>query len=110
MAVAVGVSNLYGLTMASSAEVNESVLSGRIEKAVVRDASGVTVHQRNKKLITETIQLRGKGDPNFAAVAAGSFAADTASPTSAEQVEYADGEYPDFSIEAMRFSDWSAPA
>lgn len=110
MPAAIGVTETHSIIMAASAEVNEMSDDARLDKAFVRNESGVTVHHRAKKLITHNITLRGKGDPNFAGVAAGSFSEGTAKVTAAEQVEYNDGEYADFTIEALKFTNWTAPA
>lgn len=105
-----GVVDTFGLSPAAGAFVNESRRSRGIGKAIVRNEVGEIVKLRGKKVIEETVTIRGKGSANFAAVVVGEIEIDTVKATEAESTEFWDGEYPDFEMVGMTYRNVGNPA
>ena len=75
--------------------------------ATIRDETGITVKAVPKPMVTRTVNLKGKGDANLAAVAAGSFAAGVLRITEAKQSE-SNEDFPDFEITGTAYLNLSA--
>lgn len=105
-----GVVDTFDLSPAAGAYVNESRRSRSIGKAIVRNEEGDIVKMRGKKIIEETVTIRGKGPANFAAVVVGEIEIDTVKATEAESTEYWDGEYPDFEMVGITYRNVGNPA
>jgi hypothetical protein len=97
-----GVATNFGLSAPAGGYVHESSREDSIEIATIRNESGVTVKAVPKPMVTRTVNLKGKGDANLAAVAAGSFAAGVLRVTEAKQSESND-DFPDFEISGTAY-------
>ena len=102
-----GVASTYGLSAPAGGYVQESSREDSVEIATIRDESGITVKAVPKPLVTRTVNLKGKGDANLAAVAAGSFAAGVLRVTEAKQSE-SNEDFPDFEITGTAYLNLSA--
>lgn len=103
MAAVFGVVNLYGLAPATG-HAQESSKDAGIEIATIRDANGVTVMAKPKKLVTKNITISGKGTVNFSDVATGTITKGTAFVTSVKVTENQD-DFPSFEIQAVIYDD-----
>ncbi len=92
-----GVATTFGLSAPAGGYVHESSREDSIEIATIRNESGVTVKATPKPMVTRTVNLKGKGDANLAAVSSGAFAAGQLRVTEAKQSESND-DFPDFEI------------
>jgi uncharacterized protein YccT (UPF0319 family) len=102
MPVTFGVQNTYGLSAPAVGYVTEATRKRTVELATVQDENGVTVKAKAKKLITEDVSAKGKGDAELADVTAGSFSAGVVKVTSAKQSETSD-EFPDWEQSGQAF-------
>ena len=102
-----GVASTYGLSAPAGGYVQESSREDSVEIATIRDESGITVKAVPKPMVTRTVNLKGKGDANLAAVAAGSFAAGVLRVTEAKQSE-SNEDFPDFEITGTAYLNLSA--
>lgn len=98
------ITDTYDVTAPVGACVNEARRSTRITRNIVRDEAGEIKKLRGGRLREIDIDLRGKGDPGFAAVVAGAFVEGTPKITSAEGTEVNDGNFPDFQITAKAYA------
>ena len=105
MATAINVTENFGATTPTGGFTNESSHESEVGKAEVRSEAGARVRLRAKKLITDRVTITGKGAADYAIVTAGSFTEDAFKATSAEIEEHHDGEYIDFSIEGLIYSN-----
>lgn len=104
MAANFSVANITDLTAPTGGYISETSVEESIEVAEVQDEAGDTVVAKPKKLVTETHTIKGKGDPEIAAVVAGAFTIDTAKIVEAKGDEN-NGEFPDFEIVAKKYSE-----
>ena len=102
-----GVASTFGLSAPAGGYVQESSREDSVEIATIRDESGITVKAVPKPMVTRTVNLKGKGDANLAAVAAGSFAAGVLRVTEAKQSE-SNEDFPDFEITGTAYLNLSA--
>ena len=102
-----GVASTFGLSAPAGGYVQESSREDSVEVATIRDESGITVKAVPKPMVTRTVNLKGKGDANLAAVAAGSFAAGVLRITEAKQSE-SNEDFPDFEITGTAYLNLSA--
>jgi len=107
MAVTFGVQNTYGLSAPTVGYVTEATRKRSIEVATVQDEMGVTRKAKAKKLVTEDVSIKGKGDAELADVVAGSFSAGVVKVVSAKQSE-TDDEFPDFEQTGQAFDTLGA--
>jgi len=104
----IGVATTYGLTAPVGGYVQESSREDSVEIATIRNESGVTVKAVPKPLVTRTVNLKGKGDANLAAVASGSFAEGVLRVTEAKQSE-SNEDFPDFEITGTAYLNLPEP-
>jgi hypothetical protein len=105
MAVTLNIQDTFGATTPTGGYTNDASHDSEVGKAEVRDEDGDRVKLRPKKLITDRVQISGKGAADYATVAAGAFAEDAFKVTSAETEEDHSGEYIDFAIEGLIYSN-----
>ncbi|WP_038168557.1 hypothetical protein [Verrucomicrobium sp. BvORR106] len=104
MPAKIGVVETFGITEPVGGFVSESSREATVEIATVRDKGGVTRIAKPKRLVTEEVTIKGKGDPNLAGVTAGAFAEGVMKVVSAKSSEVND-DFPDFEIKGTRFSN-----
>lgn len=92
-----GVATNFGLNAPAGGYVHESSREDSIEIATIRNESGITVKATPKPMVTRTVNLKGKGDANLAAVSSGAFTAGQLRVTEAKQSESND-DFPDFEV------------
>jgi hypothetical protein len=103
-----GVATTFGLTAPAGGYVQESSREESVELATIRNETGVTVKAVPKPLVTRTVNLKGKGDANLAAVASGSFAEGVLRVTEAKQSE-TNEDFPDFEITGTAYLNLPEP-
>lgn len=91
------------LTKPSGGYVSEAESDESIDVAEVRDENGDIAVARPKKMVTETQTIKGKGDPEIAAVTSGAFTSGTVKIVSAKGSESQE-EFPDFEITGRKYS------
>lgn len=104
MPAKIGVADTFGITEPVGGFVSESSRETSLEVATVRDKDGKIRVAKPKRLITEEVTIKGKGDPNIAGVTAGAFAEGVLKVVSAKSTETND-DFPDFEIKGTRFSN-----
>jgi len=97
-----GVLSTFGLAAPAGGYVHESSREDSVEIATIRDQSGVTVKAVPKPMVTRSVNIKGKGDANLAAVASGTFAEGVLRITEAKQGESND-DFPDFEINGTAY-------
>ena len=102
MAAHLGVLNLNGLAPATG-YANESTSDKVVEVVKIRDEMGVTVRAKPKKMVTQTVSIKGKGTVDFALVAAGAITIGTLFIKQVKQEE--SDEYPSFEMEGVIHSN-----
>lgn len=103
MAAFLGVTNTHGLTPAAG-YANESSADSSVDIKTIRDETGTTKHAKAGKMITKTVSIKGKGLPDFAAVAAATITVGTLAVLKAKQTENGD-DFPDFEMEGVIYSN-----
>lgn len=105
MAVTLNITSNFGATTPTGGYTNESGRDAEVGKAEVRDESGERVLLRAKKLITDRVEITGKGAFDYSTVTAGAFTEDAFKVTGGETEEFHDGEYIDFALEGLIYSN-----
>jgi hypothetical protein len=105
MSSAIGVANLFGVSVPSGCVVNESSTETTVEVKTIRSQAGVTVEAKPMRMAETKVMTRGRGIPALSLIAASSSVAISTLIATELNITESNSDLPDFDLTSISYSN-----